>query len=367
MNPRQRILALLAGQTPDRLPWLADLDYWVSAMQRRGDAPPGYLNSPAYFDLYRELGIGFYLQGYFPFKTVYDDQVRVIDVHAGNRRRVGFETTHGVISGQWTYLPESFSEAPSEHVIKNAADLAVWREVLAHTTYIPDYDELLRRKALIGDQGVRLAYLPRSPLMQLIVEMAGIANVTTLWADAPHALEETLRLMGASHDQAAAIALASPAECLMIPENLSSEMVGRRFYENYLRGYEQKWVERIRQAGKYSFIHMDGTLRGLLRQVSTVGFDVIEAVTPAPVGDLSFEEMRLFAGPRQILWGGLPGIYFTDLVSDAEFDDFVRQALTVLTRQPNAVLGVADQVPPGGLRQRVARVAELVERYGAYV
>jgi len=367
LNPRQRILALLAGQTPDRVPWMADLDYWVNAMQRRGDVPPGYLNSPAYFDLYRELGIGFYLQGYFPFKTVYDEQVRVIDESQGNRRRVGFETQNGVIAGQWTYLPESFSEAPSQHVIQSVADLAVWREVLAHTTYLPDYDELLRREALIGEQGVRLAYLPRSPLMQLIVEMAGIANVTTLWADALRELEETLRLMEASHDQAAAIALVSPAECLMIPENLSSEMVGRRFYENYLRGYEQKWVECIRQAGKYSFIHMDGTLRGLLRQVSTVGFDVIEAVTPAPVGDLSFEEMRLFAGPRQILWGGLPGIYFTDLVSDAEFDDFVRQALTVLTRQPNAVLGVADQVPPGGLRRRVARVAELVERYGAYV
>ena len=227
--------------------------------------------------------------------------------------------------------------------------------------------ELLRRKALIGDQGVLLAYLPRSPLMQLIVEMAGIEVITELWADAPRELEETLRLMEYSHDQAAAIALASPAECLMIPENLSSEMVGRRFYEQYLRGYEQKWIERIRQAGKYSFIHMDGTLRGLLRQVSSVGFDVVEAVTPAPVGDLSFEEMRQWAGPQQILWGGLPGIYFTNLVSDAEFERFVRQALTVLTRQPNAVLGVADQVPPGGLRRRVARVAELVERYGAYV
>jgi hypothetical protein len=85
------------------------------------------------------------------------------------------------------------------------------------------------------------------------------------------------------------------------------------------------------------------------------------------VGDLSFEEMRQWGGPHQILWGGLPGIYFTDLVSDAEFERFVRQALTVLTRQPNAVLGVADQVPPGGLRRRIARVAELVERYGVYV
>jgi hypothetical protein len=184
--------------------------------------------------------------------------------------------------------------------------------------------------------------------------------------DAPKELEETLRLAEWNRDQAAAIALASPAECLMIPENLSSEVVGRRFFEQYLRGYETRWVERIHQAGKHSFVHMDGTLRGLLRQISSVGFDIVEAATPAPVGDMTFPEMRQLAGPRVILWGGLPGIYFTNLVSDAEFERFVQEVLSVMTGEPRYVLGVADQVPPGGLGRRVARVAELVEQYGRY-
>ncbi len=34
--------------------------------------------------------------------------------------------------------------------------------------------------------------------------------------------------------------------------------------------------------------------------------------------------------------------------------------------QPRYVLGVADQVPPDGLEQRVRRVAELVGEYGRY-
>lgn len=44
----------------------------------------------------------------------------------------------------------------------------------------------------------------------------------------------------------------------------------------------------------------------------------------------------------------------------------VRDVLSVMTSEPRYVLGVADQVPPTGLRKRVIRVAELVERYGAY-
>jgi hypothetical protein len=244
--------------------------------------------------------------------------------------------------------------------------MAVMRYIYEHTTYQADYAELERRRPLIGEQGVLLAYLPRSPFMDWTAELSGIQHITELWMDAPRELEETLRVAESNREQAAALAVASPAECLMIPENLSSEAVGRRFFEQYLRGYETRWVGRIHEAGKHSFVHMDGTLRGLLRQISSVGFDIVEAATPAPVGDLTFPEMRQLAGPHLILWGGIPGIYFTPLVSDGEFDRFVQEVLGVMTTAPRYVLGVADQVPPDGLRRRVARVAELVEKYGRY-
>jgi hypothetical protein len=68
----------------------------------------------------------------------------------------------------------------------------------------------------------------------------------------------------------------------MIPENLSSEVVGTRYYERYVRAYEEKWFGEIAKAGKHSFIHMDGTLKGLLAQVASTGVNVIEAMTPTP-------------------------------------------------------------------------------------
>jgi len=363
MNRRERVLTLLSGRAPDRVPWLADLDYWASAMRRRGEVAPDFMGSPAYFDLNRQLGTGFYLQGYFPFKARYDSTVRAETRQDGHVRWHTLETPAGALTSAWRYLPESFSEAPVKHLVEHRADLAALRHIYEHTAYEPDYDDIVRRQGWIGDNGVVLCYLPRSPFMQMVTEWSGIQALVALWTEAPDELDETLRVMERSHDQAAALAVASPAECLMIPENLSSEVVGKRFFERYLRGYQARWVERIRRAGKYSFIHMDGTLRGLLREVASVGFDVIEAVTPAPVGDLTFEEMRQLAGPSQILWGGLPGVYFTSLVDDAEFDRFARGALAAMSGQPRWVLGAADQVPPDGLRRRIAQVAQLVEEF----
>jgi hypothetical protein len=365
-NPRERILTLLQGNQPDCVPWFGDLDYWVSAMERRGELASGFRSTPAYLDFHEQLKVGFYLQGYWPFKTHYDETVMVKKWQEGNLRKGVIQTPIGNLSEVWTYLEDSFSEAPTKRFVETVEDLKVLRYVFDHTSYSSDYVELKRRQVIIGDRGVLLAYLPRSPFMQMVTELSSLEALVYLWSEAPEVLDDTLRVMAEKHDQAAELALSSPAECLMIPENLSSELIGKRFFELYLRPYETKWVAKIRETGKYSFIHMDGTLRGLIREVSTVGFDVIEAVTPAPVGDLTLEEMRSFTGEKQILWGGIPGLYFTDLVSDKEFDKLVSHMVELMRQSPRYVLGVADQVPPDGSYKRVARVAEIVSEFGIY-
>lgn len=366
MNDRERILTLLRGEQPDRVPWLGDLSYLGGAMAARGDAPGDFLGSDAYFDWHRELGVGYYLQGYWPFQTHYDETVEVREWTEGRVRYRQFNTPVGDLTERWTRLPESFTEAPSEHLVKSAEDLPALRHVYEHTSYTPDYAEAERRVELVEDLGVVLCYVPRTPFMQLVAHEAGIEAIVACVVDAPDEFAETLAVMEAKSDEAAEIAIASPAECLMIPENLSSEVVGKRFFESYLRPCQSKWVDWIRQAGKHSFIHIDGTLRGLLAEEGAVGFTVLEALTPSPVGDIPMAQMRKLAGPGSILWGGVPGIYFTPLASDEEFERLVREILDVMRQAPKYVLGVADQVPPDGTRERVARVVELAEKYGRY-
>ena len=67
MNQRERVLAVLNGQKADRVPWFGDLDYWATALIGRGQKPQDFKRSDAYLDWHRDLGVGFYLQGIFPF------------------------------------------------------------------------------------------------------------------------------------------------------------------------------------------------------------------------------------------------------------------------------------------------------------
>ena len=173
MTPRERVLAVLNGQKPDRVPWFGDLDYWATALIGRGEKPQDFKQSDAYLDWHRDLGVGFYLQGYFPFRTI-TEHCRVREWTEGNLRRRQIETPCGTLRETWTWLAESFAEAPTEHLVKSAADLRAYRYFHENTRYEPDYAFAERRRAQVGDMGVVLCYLPKSPLMQLIALDAGV-------------------------------------------------------------------------------------------------------------------------------------------------------------------------------------------------
>jgi uncharacterized membrane protein len=364
MTNRERILMLLNHQAPDRVPWFGDLDYWYTAAKASGQLPAKY-QGDGYFQLNRDLGVGFYLQGFCPF-TQHNDCITFSEKVAGEQQIRTMHTPRGDLVEIQQYLPVSSSWGYVKHFVETGADLPAFKSYLESMSFSPAYDEALRRKSIIGDNGVVLCYTPRSPFMQLVTTYIGIVRLVYLLADAPDEMMEILAIMERKYDLAAQITIDSPAECIMIPENLSSEAVGKGYYRRFLRGYESKWIKSIRQAGKYSFIHMDGTLKGLIKQVAETGFDVIEAATPFPSGDMTMEEIAAEITGETIIWGGLPGIVFTPNFGEQDFVAHVKSVLQVMRRRPGYVLGVADQVPPDGILARVGSVAALCEKFGRY-
>ncbi|MBI5008224.1 MAG: hypothetical protein HZB98_00905 [Bacteroidia bacterium] len=366
MSPRNRLLTILKGEKPDQVPWFGDLDYWANSLVKRGLKPKDFILSDDYIKWHRDLGVGFYLQGYFPYKQIIAN-CKINDWWEGNRHYKEIETPIGAVRECWEYVPNSFCDAPVEHFMKSEAEIRIMKFIYENTRFESDYDQAYLRRKQVGDQGVVLCYLPKSPFMHLLALEAGVMAVTMAALTAPDEFSDLLNTMKRSFDQAAQIAVDSPAEVLMIPENLSSEMVGPDLFELYMYDYQKEWTTKIRDAGKYSFIHIDGTLAGLLKQEAEVGFSVLEALTPHPVGDMKWEELEAFTDDsKSILWGGIPGSYFTDCVDDEEFDRHVKYLLEIMRKKPRFVLGVADQVPPDGLERRVRRVSELVTEFGIY-
>ncbi len=365
MQKRERLLKVLNREKPDALPWFGDLDYWINYLRTENLFPAQYQGDGGIQKMHADLGVGFYLQGHFPFRTLHDNLKISVEKNAG-KEITTYATPRGNLREVWQYSPESWSMAPVEHLVKNSDDLEILAYIYEHTFYEPYYDNIKLIQEAAGDNGVTLCYTPKSPFMELVALKAGIEAVVMMQIDDESGFNQMISVMDKKHKEAANLTIRSDCDCIMIPENLSSDLVGKHYYHTYMKNYHQSVNESIRQAGKYSFIHMDGVLRGLLDEVASAGFDVLEALTPAPVGDMRLDEIKQVMGDKAIICGGLPGGYFSDQISDDAFDQTVIEIIQKLKGFPNAILGVADQVVPGAKTERIKRVNQLVEQYGYY-
>ena len=100
MDDRRNVLAMLGGGMPERVPWMGDLDYWATALVGRGQKPEGFRDSNDYIDWHRDLGVGFYLQGRFPFLTIIEN-CRVKEWKDGVKRYREVEPPMGTLRECW--------------------------------------------------------------------------------------------------------------------------------------------------------------------------------------------------------------------------------------------------------------------------
>lgn len=365
MSPRERVLAIFEGRKPDRVPWFADLTYWHFAEERRGALPEQYRGEEGLARLHRDLECGFYLQLLDPYRI--ESEVEVREVEKDGRLVRTIQTPVGELREVLSYQPDSFTWSWTEHLVKKLEDLRALRYWLESQRFIPDDTAVQRRIAVCGPNGIGIIALPRTPLSRMQVEFSGIAFLAFAMYDEPEQLEAILQVMEQTDEERYRITCGSSARFVMFPDNLSSEVLSPRWFEKYTLPYYQRRCEPLRAAGKFTLSHLDGTMRGLLPLLARSGVDCVEGLTPAPVGDLEPERLREFAGPKLILWGGVPGSLFSPLHSEKMFEEYVRRYITHHKQVGLPfLLGIGDQLPPDGLIERIHKVREIVDEIGGY-
>ena len=78
------------------------------------------------------------------------------------------------------------------------------------------------------------------------------------------------------------------------------------------------------------------------------------------------EKIREAAGPDIILWGGLPGVYFSHLYPEEILRQMALDVIEHHLQEHKFIMGVSDQVPPDGEIKRAKMITDLVEAYAGY-
>jgi hypothetical protein len=113
-------------------------------------------------------------------------------------------------------------------------------------------------------------------------------------------------------------------------------------------------------------VHIDGRLRGAIGMIRDAGADCGDAITPAPMGDLTPSQCREEGGPNFILSGGVPPNLWLPEVPREVFEKSVLDWLELKRYGPRFIANAGDQVPPHAVEERIEIMRDLVEKHGRY-
>ena len=197
-------------------------------------------------------------------------------------------------------------------LIKRPEDYEVLKYMVENTEYIPDYFPVEQAKEWLGDDGVVMSWIPKTPMALLMIEWVGSeeGRFYIHHARYPDRVEELYEAMSKSLEPVYEIAAKSPAEIIWLPENLEGYLVNPVLFEKYFMPEYEKCARVVHAHGKLLAAHMDGRLDVLKDLIAKTPIDIIEALHPPPMGDLPVSE-ALSLWKEKVIWLGYPGAVYT--------------------------------------------------------
>jgi hypothetical protein len=368
MTNRERILAVLEGRMPDRIPWIPRLRIWYEAHRRAGTLPPAYRRS-SLREVERDVFGGTAARDGAVFRT----EVEGVEVRVHRlddmESLTEYVTPMGTVSTRQRGTPQSraagLADTQVEYLLKRREDYAVASYLVEHTRYVPTFEEYEQYDAQVGDEGYPLVHCGDCPFHHWMQGLAGYNQAFYHLNDLANEVERLLALI--THYRKATLwppMLDSPARLLVHGHHLSSQMTPPRLFDRYILPYYRELSPLLRARGKVLALHADNDTRLLLGHIERAGFSMVECFVTSPMVPLTLAEARAAWGDRVIVWGGVPSVILEPPFTDAQFEQYMDELFRTIAPGQAFILGIADNAMPGSDIGRIRRITEMVQQRG---
>lgn len=366
MTERERLLKVLKGETPDRVPWFADLGHWYNA--ESGLQWNLYTRHNCFkemIELHKNIKAGWYAEVGSLHEEYYEDGVvRERDIK-GDSAVETFKTPIGQINMIRRWNSTSYSWDIEKLMVENYEDLRILTYATERKKFRPIYGNWQRIEGMGEDVGLGFPNLGHTGLGSLISYYMRVENTIYCHYDEPKLLKEFIDIYNQKQLELVDLYCKSPAPHMIFSDNLSSDIQPPELFKQHSFQHYRNIADRFHKAGKTVSAHMDGRLNGLLELVAESGVDIADAVTPVPSGDLTPLEIRK-QSRNMVLMGGISAIMWLPITNEKDFIAHVKDWLILKKINNRLILSSGDQVPPGTELKRIKLVYNIVEEYGRY-
>jgi hypothetical protein len=100
--------------------------------------------------------------------------------------------------------------------------------------------------------------------------------------------------------------------------------------------------------------------------IAESGIDIAEAICPQPMTKVTVSDVKKVFKGKVTIFGGIPSVALLEnSMSDQEFELFMKKLFQEIAPGDRFILGVSDTTPPDAKFERLLRVTEMVNEWGA--
>ena len=331
MTPHERILAVLKGQMPDRIPFTI----------KRPQPPTGVIERQL-----RNGGLAICMD-----KMVFSvirPNVEIVKHEFYKDKRYYVHETYRTPVGEVSQLRivdsgGYGSDKLQEYMIKTTEDYKVVKFMIGDEIYTPTYEKFQREEEILGDDGFVFAgWMPPTPMMQMLWQLMGVEKFAIDYFEESELFLSLYNAIFQKQCEQYEIVAGSPALVAHIEENMTADMIGLERFETYVVPCYNKFASILHKKGKLLAAHFDGRMKVLSHALANSDMDIIEAFCPVPDGDLEMAEARRIWKDK-IIWINFPSP--VHLFSPEQIELHARKILKEIAPGDRFLLGITEDIP----------------------
>ncbi len=361
MTRKELNLAIFEGST-DKVLWQPRLETWIHHHRAAGTLPERFQDLD-YLGIYDALGCSVR----YAASAGIDGYEEPADIErTAEQDGILHITTVRIPSGELRTVHQDIWEDGKlrnrrivDFAVKTAADLRILTELVERQQFRANVASFTAAAERVGHRAEPTVFLSSSGFTELIKAHAGLPNSVYLLFDHRDEVEVYLEACLRRDDRLIDAALQLPCRVFNLGDHATNEFTPPPILKKYLLPRWQHISERLHAAGRFVHTHWDGNSATILPYLQESGLDGVEALTPAPMADMTLQQIKDAVKDNMVCLDLLPAIHFLSHFSLQETVDFARQVIDMFA--PRLILGVSDEISQVGEIEKIEAVSELVD------
>ena len=343
MTPRERVLAVLNGKRPDKIPFTI------------------YENKIPQCSVERDLrndGLCLVNRDVPAFKIETPNCVmEEFSYTEGGRRRIRSVTRTPVGEVSSVREPAGFTFWTLEKLFKGPDDYKVLKFIARDSTPRPCYEEYLEAEEQMGDDIILRPLLALTPLHEIMIMMMGVETFAEEWSRRRDEILELESAMRQVHSRIYRLLADSPITHANYGGNETSEVMGPPRFKEFVIPLYDACAAVFHEKGKLLGTHLDGNNRAWADAVADSALDYVEAFTPAPDTDMTLQE-ALDAWHDKVIWINFPSS--VHLASLDKIKETTREIISLANETNRVILGITEDIPKDRWQKNLLAISEVI-------